>query len=105
MKLNYAKAHKRLWLWLADNPTKGKEDWPEWKYNGGKIPRMRNYCFACAMDDQGYCPLQNTPCAVESHDHCVAPYHTWLHAYPEERKKLAEKIANLKWHGPQMKEI
>lgn len=39
------KAHKKLWLWLAKNPNKQKEEWPGWKdYDIWKIP---NECFAC----------------------------------------------------------
>ena len=39
--------HIKLWQWLADNPTKDKCDWPEWKENGGNIKYTYNYCFAC----------------------------------------------------------
>lgn len=35
-----------LWSWLAENPTKGKRDWPGWKKNGGEF-QARLACFAC----------------------------------------------------------
>lgn len=109
MKLNYAKAHKRLWLWLADNPTKGKEDWPEWKYNGGKIPSVTLNCFACGIDEQYFCPLHGKFCSIWGDNGCFSLYEEWRVAYIHNATKLATElaiqIANLKWHGPQMKEI
>ncbi len=44
-------AHKKLWNWLAENPTKKKWDWPEWEHNGGQYI-SQSYCFACDYDTQ-----------------------------------------------------
>ena len=53
-----------LWEWLAKNPSKDKEDWPEWKKNGGKF-QARSYCFACEFSLQ-----QKHNCC---NDNCVLP--------------------------------
>ena len=42
---NYT-AHRELWDWLANNPSKGKLEWPGWRENGGKH-HSSNGCFAC----------------------------------------------------------
>ena len=40
--------HKKLWNWLAENPDKNKEDWPEWAENGGNVSSYRSpFCLAC----------------------------------------------------------
>ena len=39
--------HKKLWNWLAENPNKNKEDWPDWYKNGGSVKRAVPLCFAC----------------------------------------------------------
>lgn len=36
-----------LWTWLAVNPEKEKEDYPEWEKNGGSIPDMVYDCPCC----------------------------------------------------------
>ena len=63
MKFNHT-AHKALWNWLAENPDKNKEDWPEWEENGGERPRILCGCFACesvarkGCDSGSRCPLE-----------------------------------------------
>ena len=47
-----------LWQWLADNPDKGKWKWPEWEYNGGKIPYCESDCPLCE-----YSNLHNLDCS------------------------------------------
>lgn len=37
--------HRRLWLWLANNPKANKEDWPGWRY----IEQPPYRCFACQI--------------------------------------------------------
>ncbi len=86
-------AHKELWNYLAENPTKQKEDWPEWKVNGGKYSRVDGNCFACefTIDDTCYdCPL------IWPIDFC-ASYKKWAEEgiSLEERTSLALQIANL----------
>jgi hypothetical protein len=46
--------HKALWNWLADNPAKGKQDWPGLKTISKmklKLPHYMHFltfsCFAC----------------------------------------------------------
>ena len=37
--------HRRLWKWLAENPAKNKEDWPQWATLFG----VANSCFLCEL--------------------------------------------------------
>ena len=39
--------HVKLWLWLSENPALSKQDWPEWKSNGGSIKNASLDCMAC----------------------------------------------------------
>lgn len=54
-------AHRRLWKWLAENPTKRKANWPEWIQNGGTVAMVGLECFACSYSDNCHalddCPL------------------------------------------------
>lgn len=45
---------RRMWRWLAEHPGKDKDDWPEWKENGGKIPDYLNDCSLCEHKRQNY---------------------------------------------------
>ena len=44
--------HAELWMWLALNPNKQKQNWPRWKVNGGSIPHAAGHCFCCEYDNQ-----------------------------------------------------
>jgi len=84
-KINAAKAHYRLWMWLSENPGQEKDDWPEWKRLGGKIPRVDLDCFACEVaaiidiekeeqdifvdKDCVYCPIGNKGRLCSHHTH------------------------------------
>ncbi len=48
-----------LWDWLAKHPSKRKEDWVGWEYNGGKIGTMSNNCPCCEYI--GFIPLKDIP--------------------------------------------
>lgn len=57
----WLRLHWRLWDWLAKNPNRPKQDWPEWDNY-----IVLNWCFACdcahdAADSSdlfcSYCPL------------------------------------------------
>jgi hypothetical protein len=44
--------HRELWQWLADNPDKGKTDWPGWKRRSedpeiDEAYRHASCCFSC----------------------------------------------------------
>lgn len=113
--INYEKEHRRLWNWLADHPEMDKEDyfkgWPE-----ECIPD--NGCFACEEAQERwwdskamkyswdpdaelafceFCPIGDL--AVMG---CYFPWSglfgSWKSAdLPEEKAKIARKIAELPW--------
>ena len=87
--------HKKLWLWLAENPSKYKYDWPEWEENGGEIAHAQAYCFACEYTDENgdcdECPLEWSPCPSR----CDL-FHVWDSARDlNKRSELAKQIAYL----------
>lgn len=99
--------HKRLWNWLADNPDKGKSDWPEWEDNTGTIKSQYNDCFACQFgrrgnnngDCIGYCPLVWPDNHIDDCDDCMGTsglFYKWDEcAVGPQRSELAREIANL----------
>ena len=55
-----------LWLWMACNPERLKEDWPGWIRNGGYLGRCMSHCPCCEykennndenMSCENICPL------------------------------------------------
>ena len=95
-------AHKELWNYLAENPTKQKEDWPEWKINGGKYSNVEYHCFACEFTIGGTCcdcPLiWPSDCCTDGYNtNNYGLYKKWAKEgiSLEERTSLALKIANL----------
>ena len=49
----YKSKHEEIWQWLADNPTKDKDQWGGWyKLTLEQHPREHNYCFACKWGDE-----------------------------------------------------
>lgn len=40
-------AHIKLWMWLADNPTCYKLDWPWWKFYSFFDIDIESHCFGC----------------------------------------------------------
>jgi hypothetical protein len=94
--------HEALWKWLCDNPTKGKEDWPEWNDgNGlyGEILEEYNTCFACyfvyiadEFTSCEKCPLQMIKCADKK-----SPWKGWVHADNEEDRKKYAAIIRDAW--------
>ena len=91
------KNHRIMWNWLADNPDKGKQDWPGWEDEG----LVRNHCFLCE-----YTISHNLPCKECLVDwgtipnHCgsyYAPYTQYQKTEDLSKKAYyARKIANLK---------
>ena len=93
-KQNHHLLHKQLWTWLSDNPSKKKHHWPEWEKNGGNIPRINSYCFACDYTKNCYsCPITDNDAEA-----CLdGLYDEFCNAEKQERSALALKIANLPW--------
>lgn len=100
--------HQALWNWLADNPDKKKDEWPEWSRYGGTIEEVDCLCFACqyardCLIENGrlfankcrvYCPLN---IGDNSNITCLnGMYDEWQ--FEEDfsrRSELAREIANL----------
>jgi hypothetical protein len=107
--------HRRLWNWLADNPNKAvfngkefyandtKQKWPEWQHNGGNIPSVDHYCFACeeCHFHCSRCPITWNGKEDAIYTDCTnknSEYEAWKAAKtPEERSMWARIIANLDW--------
>lgn len=91
-KFNHT-AHRALWIWLSENPKKGKENWPGWEY----YDDVENDCFACEFSIDKNC--RDCPLIWPGGD-CMsgeALYNKWGPARfrPQERASLALQIANL----------
>lgn len=90
-------AHKELWNYLAENPTKWKEDWPGWKINGGEYSSVCHHCFACEFTIDSIC----YDCPLIWPNGCCTGYYGLYEKWAkegislEERISLALKIANL----------
>ena len=98
--------HKRLWIWLSENPGATKSDWPEWNIYGHSM----THCFACDFQSAfreknnvenaymgstcNFCPLsKNSSCLMRN---CLGSlYYQWACGSIKERPALALKIANL----------
>jgi hypothetical protein len=98
-------AHKEMWQWLSEHPTKEKGEWPGWDRNGGTTAFALLNCFACEYSEDGKdtgctcinCPLVwpndflNYACEKEG-----SPYLNWTDTEdPEERRQLAEEVRDL----------
>ena len=90
-------AHKKLWNYLAENPTEYKGDWPGWEVNGGEYSEVDSHCFACEFTLGGTC----CDCPLIWPNGCCTGYgglyNTWVNTSInlEKRTSLALKIANL----------
>jgi len=98
--------HKKLWGWLADNPTLDKFDWPEWSYNGGRIKAIDFDCFACeeCKNEEGfldceYCMIDWNNGKTDGAYRCEdedSIYDLWIQAdNSKDRSKYAKIIQNL----------
>lgn len=61
--IDYREQHRAMWQWLADNPKKGKTEWPGWKWFWDNGVQIDCYCFACDCAGDGvlwYC--NHCPC-------------------------------------------
>ena len=82
-----------LWEWLAET-GKEKEDWPEWKWNGGKYSHINSDCFLCEYADGG--------CAACPYGKCYDigdPFERWDLSGKNQKKKYAKQFVK------QLKEI
>ena len=96
--------HRELWDWLYENPEKGKDDWPRWEFNEGKIKEVENDCFLCelAMRDGVVicekCILSPIPYKPVFCLNCL--YDRWHNAETNKtRKKYAAIIRDLPERG------
>jgi hypothetical protein len=101
--------HRRLWKWLALNPSKQKKSWPGWKeFNELDINKrfrnsISNECFACQEAIQrkksGDLACFTCPITWGEYNFCVdSEYKQWKKASTFlERSALATKIANQPW--------
>jgi hypothetical protein len=93
-----AQGHKKMWTWLSENPTKRKEDWPDWE----EIEPNQTHCFACESMNREIEPnntCSNCPVVWEGYG-CLernSPYAKWALNLGN-KSELALKIAN-SWKG------
>lgn len=105
--MQYHELHKELWLWLAENPKKNKEDW--FKFKG--IKGVLGECYACQFVKDKYsysnC-LECGKCPIywgsdRGRFNCQSISTTIFSRWDNEehdmvfRSKLALQIANKKW--------
>lgn len=102
------KNHVKLWNWLAENPHRNKEDWPEWTDNGGKVNLIKSRCFACEYAEKATygdghpcnnCPLNWNPTNAYGNNVCDGNgglYIKWRNYNGNDgmRTRLALAIAN-----------
>ena len=95
----YIKKHREMWNWLAENPDKGKAQWPGWESN----ERAKNNCFLCAyiykIEDDS---CKNCPLDWGITEECLdnLPVSSYYILYekallPEDKVEYAKIIANL----------
>jgi hypothetical protein len=89
-----------LWLWLALNPEKRKENWPGWKFNGGYLEECSGDCPCCDYKVSIKNSSCTTHCPIKWTDgHCLSSgseYIEYIYAKTfKERTKWALKIAEL----------
>ena len=105
MKIEEAhRLHRELWGWLAETGDDCKGNWPEWKFNGGKVKEVRHSCFPCEVARKG-CPKCQITWGPDNDDSPGAfcqqpssPWEKWRHKERETtRKRLAAIIRDLPW--------
>jgi hypothetical protein len=90
--------HKELWMWLSENPECDKNEWPQWKHNGGTIDNVGSLCFACfSCVECRDCPLVWIERTGSGYCHSFrSPYNSWIGTeVSSERSRLAKEIAEL----------
>jgi hypothetical protein len=98
--------HQELWSWLAENPERGELSWPRWETNGGDVPAIDYYFFACevAGADCASCPLAwpRKPRKEASQFWCAKDPRSMYFKFcytdsPADRAAIAREIAGLPW--------
>lgn len=101
--------HKELWGWLAENGAEHKYTWSRWERNGGDIPEVESFCFACETttlranekeargeehesDSCELCPITDSKARC-----CNGNYDEWCSCSKEERPQYARAIRDLPW--------
>lgn len=92
--------HRKMWRWLAENPTKRKIEYifDELSKRNINTGEMINQCFLCTYTGAHCesCPLDwgsATNCCDEGN---ASLFKKWIHARSiEEKAKLARQIAEL----------
>ena len=102
MKISEAKKlHYKLWDWLYHHPSKGKDDWLEWEFNGGEVPAVDSNCFACEIILQREALCKNCPINWNPFNSCIeneSSYTKWDKAKSlKTRKKYAKLVRDVKW--------
>ena len=104
-KYTALKLHRELWLWLAENPSKWKSDWPRWRFNGGDIDEVEADCFCCEYEYSScFKPLVIWPggeCEWDDSNY-DGLFTRWVESENlKQKSRLANAIANL----PENKDI
>lgn len=103
--------HREMWTWLADNPSKRKEDWPRWISNGGDVEAVTASCFCCEytffscidsiFEWPSFCKGSYYPCIYLTNDDKLSNplglYSRWDNSFTnlKKRSQFARAIANL----------
>lgn len=94
-------AHVELWTWLADNPDKGKDDWPGWEKNGEDFGVYDNTeivarCFLCEAMQSSCTPCEECPLTDDGLPDCYATgslFQQWARARKAGDYNTAQKLA------------
>lgn len=97
--------HRALWRWLAETGSGNKEDWPEWKHNGGMYvacascfacQEANHICGGCCLPKDNHCPIKWGKAGRGCHAN-GSPLVSWFLSNKDTRKKYAAIIAELPW--------
>lgn len=94
---------RELFTWLAENPTKGKDDWPEWEKYELKYGMMRHRCALCHYSNNSQkwcysygCLVQWTLSPDNSCNDIGSPYYNWtITRSLKMRSKYARQVVKL----------
>jgi hypothetical protein len=90
-----------LWDWLAENPDKGKPDWPGWAKTRRSKKFLETYCHCpCCMFTKFHCAECPVPWPrpASRYTPCLGingPYIEWSYAGRQKRVIAAREVAAL----------